>query len=1173
MEGPLRMAEPTTTFKRERDVLNLFAAFKNISTVENLGPSPDTHAIPSSYSPRPATDSSLAAFCQLAAIRLQASRSLISLIDEKSQYILAEATPRTSLKFDSPLNRTIDLGFGNVCLPRKWGICERVLDPVALAEGEDGVLIINDLSTSKLHATRSYVKDGPLRFYAGVPLYSCSGNIVGSVCILDDKVRDGLSQEDIQYLKDLSSTIMDYLETYTIRDRYRRGAEGLQGLMSFADGTNLKPINEHFQSPLSPTSQPTTSKEGLGQPREDTKPDISGQDSGSHIHTGSNASEPSPSGRRRSISELQESLVPATTKEVFARAADIMRQSNDMDGVTFIDASVAATGLQGIQSVEAGKRCQILGFATADESSLKGDVLPVDMTPFETNFAWVLEQYPQGYSLDCEEAMVNAWSENATPKETPADSRGSTNPVLQKADKDRIRHVESIQALIPNIKSALFLPLWDYDRGRWFAGCFCWSTRSERILDGRLDLPFLKAFGHSIMQEVARIDAMTTDQAKTTFLSSLSHELRTPLHGILGSTHLLRNTTLDSFQGSMINSINACGRTLLETVEHLLDHAERRESSRNYSSKTVSADNCICITSERLALSTPIPSGTTRADTKCNVGFVTEELVETMIIGQSPFDLALGQNSSEGSLADHDMRTASQRRSRLLILDIGDYEGLGSYLAASSYGRIVLNLFGNAMKFTESGLVHVSLRSEHVYGPNATIVLKISDSGVGMTRSFLKNSAFEPFRKQNPHTSGTGVGLSVVKRILEDIGGQIEVRSQPLQGTDITLRLPVERLNEEDGKDTQPSAWRTVMGGLKGRKVCIYTGCTESNDCSEQNQHQKNMELFVKVLSSTLSDVLKLDVRRTTIWDGCDDTEVFICPEVSFECLQTIRNSAASAKRRCPVTIFIAMDVLEAETLRSDARVTSRSSIVETMTQPCGPYKLAIVLRQCLQLYDVASGDSSKIRPTSPTDTSTSSSFPLSPLKSPLDLGSRVGLYPPPPLAIRTKPEQTLEEIAAPVIQAQTSPDPVKVDSDHETIPTVKQALIVDDNAINRKLLSAWMKRHKLPFKEAKDGLQALKTYKEADGKFDIILMDISMPVMDGMTSTRLIREHENEKGLTPAHIIALTGLTSASAKLEAWTSGVDDFLTKPVDFKKLESLIEVGRSGEGTGFWKDEGE
>ena len=116
--------------------------------------------------------------------------------------------------------------------------------------------------------------------------------------------------------------------------------------------------------------------------------------------------------------------------------------------------------------------------------------------------------------------------------------------------------------------------------------------------------------------------------------------------------------------------------------------------------------------------------------------------------------------------------------------------------------------------------------------------------------------------------------------------------------------------------------------------MCIFSSSSEPNDSLEQAQHRKIQERFVDVLSSTLSNVLKLDVRRTSAWDGSDDTEVIICPEVSFESLQTIRNSAANAQRRCPATVFIAMDVLEAGTLRSDARVTSKESIVESMTQP-----------------------------------------------------------------------------------------------------------------------------------------------------------------------------------------------------------------------------------------------
>ncbi|KAH7078197.1 hypothetical protein FB567DRAFT_129453 [Paraphoma chrysanthemicola] len=1160
MEDPQRISLPEA-FNRERDVYNLFAAFKDIPQVDSLGPSPDTHAIPSSYTPKPASDASLAAFCQLAALRLNSARSLISLIDDKNQYILAEATPRTSLKFDSPLNRTIDLGFGNVCLPRKWGICEQVLDPLVLAEGRDGIVIINDLTQSKEHSARSYVKDGPLRFYAGVPLISTTGSIVGAICILDDKVRDGLPEDDIMYLMDLASTVMDYLDTYAIKDRYRRGAEGLHGLMSFAEGTSkIKPFNEFYKLSTTPEdSQPSMADE-LEVQYSNGDGVNTAQEPCTNGFKDAESSPPKTPVRRDSISDLQESLLPATTKQLFARAADIMRRCNEMDGVMFMDASIAATGFHGAQIFSDEKRCQILGFSTVTGSSLKGHFLPFEMTPLETNFEWVLEHYPNGYSLNCEEALEN--SEVVSPSASANGGAESQRPGLEKVQKGRRTHVERLQALIPGIKSALFLPLWDFERSRWFAGCFCWSTRVERILDGQLDLPFLKAFGHSIMQEVARLDALTTDRAKTTFLSSLSHELRTPLHGILGSSHLLRNTEIDSFQSSMINSITVCGRTLLETVEHLLDHAERREPSRNYSSKTVIGENCICIASERLALTTPQEKANDTS--RCNLGFVTEEMVETMMIGQSPFDLA---NTSEEPSVDQEChRPTTRRRSRFLILDIEDSENLGMYLSTSSYGRLVMNLFGNALKFTESGYIQVSLRCEHIYGPKATVVLNISDSGIGMSQAFLKNSAFEPFRKQNQHTSGIGVGLSVVKRILEDIGGQIMVQSDPSRGTNITLKLPLERITEQEASDPKINPLPAAMTGLKDRKVCVYIGTTETNAAPEQSEQRRMMARYVEVLCSTLSRILKSDVKQLSTWDGHDDTEVMICPEVSFESLHAIRSSAANAKRKCPATIFVAMDVLEAETLRSDARVTSKESIVETMTQPAGPYKLAILLQQCLQQYDAAPDFQASTEAT-PASTSVSNEHKTGSLNG---LEERVSLYPPPPLVIRTKADPAPVTEAIPTVTSHTTSDPPSTVIKDAVTPATKQALIVDDNAINRRLLSAWMKRRHLPYSESHDGLHALNTYKSAPRKPDIILMDISMPVMDGMTSTRLIREYEKANNLSPTHIIALTGLTSASAKLEAWTSGVDDFLTKPVDFKRLEGLMEQGRGEGGEGFGKD---
>jgi hypothetical protein len=122
MVGPLKPPKSSAEVKRKRDVFKLYAAFQNIPHIANLGDSPDTHALPSDHVPKTAADASLAAFCQLAAMRLNAARSLISLIDDEYQYILAEATPKTSLRVGSSLNKAQDLGFGNVRLPRRYVI-------------------------------------------------------------------------------------------------------------------------------------------------------------------------------------------------------------------------------------------------------------------------------------------------------------------------------------------------------------------------------------------------------------------------------------------------------------------------------------------------------------------------------------------------------------------------------------------------------------------------------------------------------------------------------------------------------------------------------------------------------------------------------------------------------------------------------------------------------------------------------------------------------------------------------------------------------------------------------------------------------------------------------------------------------------------------------------------
>jgi CheY-like chemotaxis protein len=117
--------------------------------------------------------------------------------------------------------------------------------------------------------------------------------------------------------------------------------------------------------------------------------------------------------------------------------------------------------------------------------------------------------------------------------------------------------------------------------------------------------------------------------------------------------------------------------------------------------------------------------------------------------------------------------------------------------------------------------------------------------------------------------------------------------------------------------------------------------------------------------------------------------------------------------------------------------------------------------------------------------------------------------------------------------------------------------LIVDDNAVNLKLLSAYLSRKSYPFTTAVDGESAVEAYKAARGKFSCIFMDIQMPRMDGIAATRMIREYERKEKLEAVTVIALTGLATEEKHREAEASGINEFFAKPVRLKELDVILE----------------
>jgi len=110
--------------------------------------------------------------------------------------------------------------------------------------------------------------------------------------------------------------------------------------------------------------------------------------------------------------------------------------------------------------------------------------------------------------------------------------------------------------------------------------------------------------------------------------------------------------------------------------------------------------------------------------------------------------------------------------------------------------RILTNLFGNALKYTRSGFVHVSLRANVQITPGASgkmcVLLQIDDSGKGMSKEYLKHELYTPFAQEDPVSAGTGLGLSIVRQLITDLGGAIDIQSEIGYGTSVKVSVPLE---------------------------------------------------------------------------------------------------------------------------------------------------------------------------------------------------------------------------------------------------------------------------------------------------------------------------------------------------------------------------------------------
>ncbi|KAF5665141.1 nik-1-like protein [Fusarium heterosporum] len=1198
---------------------------------------------------RSCSDPAMTALAQVALLKLGASRAMVSLFDCQYQHIIAEATPslRVSAHASSPTSGSDSLWLCGTSIPRGSGICDNILanlepnDPgIVSSSSELPVKVICDISADDELRDTWYFKTRPEhRFYAAVPIRTRRGINIGVFCIFGNEVRDTLDESSIQVMRDASWSILGQLELARSGDRRRPGERMVRGLGSYVEG---KTTMSGWQSSFLHDSDPETGTEEGSLNR--TQQTLQAQQE--HATAGANAEQSKEAdtftlespceNKSNSFHSQEKSQIPLPIGEesrqqrlrmIFSKAANILRESIEVEGVVFLDASIgsfagrvrygsvrhesrnqgrsssssSSSSLSSLSSAEQGHAsissprssmdsqeegamCPVLGFSTSVSSSINDELPSVRSRSIpERQLQKLLRRYPKGKIFNFD-SQGNMASSDATSEDVTMTGRQThkvqdfhedqqskgRNPRKVKHPYSRRNEGSAIRDLFPGARSVAFLPLWDSHRQRWFSGCFIHTMTPTRVFTVQGELSFLTAFNTVIMADVVTMESAIVSMATTSLLSSLSHELRSPLHGIVLSAELLRDTSLDVFQGDLLRSIEVCGRTLLDTINHLLDWTSINNFTKGSNEQTSDRGTGQARETQLGHQRSPT-EGMISLTSNADVDMLVEDVVECVHAGhtyqQQSVSLVRSHSSNEDPNRDphirldgmdiaDDIKAGEEKTSKwarhdkvIVMLDIDPAVDWAFHVESGAVRRIIMNLCGNSLKYTSNGFVKVAVYQDSTNPgrPRERVVrIDVIDTGAGIGPEYLHHRVFSPFTQENVHDSGAGLGLSLVRKFVRALGGSINIQSKLGKGTRVCVKLPLQAVSldsTETASDRDEFNAQAVE--LSGLRVCINGFKPSQNSLDSQRWGLGEFDEY-SLLGKLCRDWLRMEVVGSV-----SNTEflpdLILCDEYNLESIASQPRDELSS----PV-IVVCRSAAVARQLDQSHRSLRRLNwgLFSFISRPVGPRKLARAFALCFRRW-------TKLQATAADRASISTKLDLPTANPEMDrggFGSNTGGYfdigqPMSPHKKRARSDDGDARTPLSSVPAVRPEPPLQSQK--------SRFLLVEDNAINMKILQTYMKKLGLGYDTASNGLLALESYKAKDGCYKCILMDISMPVMDGFEATRLIRGFEQDSDLPRSQIVAISGLASKDAQEDAFANGLDLFLSKPVQLKELSRILK----------------